>query len=488
MQPSAGKKLKERTSKAFLWSFIDSIGFRGVQLIIGIILARLLFPEDFGLIGMLAIFMAVGHLFISSGFGSALIQKREATMRDTCSIFYFNILAGLVMALFLCAAAPWIASFYNQPILTPITRALSLILVINSFGLIQATILTKNIDFKTQTKISLVASLLSGIIGVSLAFLDFGVWSLVAQQISSSVFRTALLWMFNSWRPAWVFCFQSLREMFGFGSRMFFSGLLNQIFQNIYLLAIGRFFSASDLGYFTRAKTLEEVPTLTLSGMVGRVAFPVFSAIQDDRPRLKRGLKRALLVLSLFNFPMMIGLAIIARPLVLVLLTDQWAECILYLQLLCLAGLLTPIHSINLNMLQALGRSDLFLRLEIVKKILIVINIAVTWRWGIAAMIIGMVILSMISYYLNSYYTGTLLGYPISEQLRDLFSYLMMAGIMGFAVYGIGFFPFANDWSLLLVQIPLGGVVYFGLCRIFKLAAFMEVWQEIRTKIKVLRG
>lgn len=167
-------------------------------------------------------------------------------------------------------------SFYNQPILTPITRALSLILVINSFGLIQTTILTKNIDFKTQTKISLVASLLSGIIGVSLAILNFGVWSLVAQQVSSSVFRTALLWMFNTWRPAWIFCFQSLREMFGFGSRMFFSGLLNQIFQNIYLLAIGRFFSASDLGYFTRAKTLEEVPTLTLSGMVGRIAFPYF--------------------------------------------------------------------------------------------------------------------------------------------------------------------------------------------------------------------
>ena len=388
----------------------------------------------------------------------------------------------------MCAAAPWIASFYNQPILTPITRALSLILVINSFGLIQTTILTKNIDFKTQTKISLVASLLSGIIGVSLAILNFGVWSLVAQQVSSSVFRTALLWMFNTWRPAWIFCFQSLREMFGFGSRMFFSGLLNQIFQNIYLLAIGRFFSASDLGYFTRAKTLEEVPTLTLSGMVGRIAFPVFSAIQDDRPRLKRGLKKALLVLSLFNFPMMIGLAIIARPLVLVLLTDKWAECILYLQLLCLAGLLTPIHSINLIMLQALGRSDLFFRLEIVKKILIVMNIAVTWRWGIAAMILGMVILSVISYYLNSYYTGTLIGYPISEQLRDLFSYLIMAGIMGLAVGGIGFLPFPNNWSLLLVQIFLGGIIYFGLCWAFKLPVFMEVWKDCWTKLSAMRG
>lgn len=485
---AGNQELKERTSKALFYSFLESIVFRTVQFIIGIILARLLFPEHFGLIGMLAIFMAVAQLFINSGFGSALIQKREATMEDACSVFYFNILVGLLMAAILCAAAPWIASFYNQPILTPIIRALSLILVINSFGMIQTTLLTKNIDFKTQTKISLTASILSGIIGVSLAFLNFGVWSLVAQQVSSSVFRTALLWMFNIWRPAWVFSFQSLREMFGFGSRLFFSGLLNEIFQNIYLLAIGRLFSAADLGFFTRAKTIEEVPTLTLAGMVGRVTFPVFSAIQDDRPRLKRGMKKALVLLSFFNFPMMIGLAIIARPLVLVLLTDKWTECILYLQLLCLAGLLLPIHSINLNMLQALGRSDLFLRLEIVKKILIVINIAVTWRWGIASMILGIIVLSMISYYLNSYYTGVLIGYPISEQSRDLFSYLMMAGVMGFAVYGIGFLPFPNDWSLLLVQIPLGGIVYFGLCRMFKLAALMEVWQESRTKIKVLRG
>ena len=234
----------------------------------------------------------------------------------------------------------------------------------------------------------------------------FGVWSLAAQQIAGSFFQTTLLWFWNDWRPALIFSFKSLQEMFGFGSRLLASGLLDQIFSNIYLVVIGKLFSANDLGFFTRASSLQELPSQTLAGVVGRVTFPVFSTIQDDPARLKRGLKKALTLLVLINFPMMIGLAVVARPLVLVLLTEKWAESIIYLQLLCAVGLLFPLHLINLNILQSMGRSDLFLRLEIIKKALVVINIAVTWRWGISAMICGMVAMSMIAYYLNSYYTG----------------------------------------------------------------------------------
>ena len=218
--------LRSKTIHALSWSFVESIGLQGVRFIIGIVLARLLFPEQFGLIGMLTIFMAVAQTFLDSGFGAALIQKREATQTDICSIFYFNIVVGLVAAGLLCLVAPWIAAFYNQPILTPLTRAMSLIIVINSFGLIQSTILTKEIDFKTQTKVSLIASVLSGIIGVTLAAAGFGVWSLVVQQISSAFFRTVFLWLLNSWRPALIFSLKSLREMFGFGSRLLASGLL----------------------------------------------------------------------------------------------------------------------------------------------------------------------------------------------------------------------------------------------------------------------
>jgi O-antigen/teichoic acid export membrane protein len=469
--------LKSQTIHALSWSFVEVIGRQGVQFVIGIVLARLLFPAQFGLIAMLMIFMAVAQSFLDSGFGAALIQKRDVTQLDTCSIFYFNIIVGIAAACILSLVAPEIAEFYNQPVLTSLTRALSLVIVINSFGLIQETIFTKQLNFKILTKVSLIASTLSGIIGVALAFFGFGVWSLVVQQLSRAFFRTICLWFLSPWRPAMIFSFNALRKMFGFGSRLLLSDLLNRIFDNIYLLVIGKLFSATDLGFFSRAKSFQELPSNTSAEMVGRVTFPVFSGIQNDPARLKRGLKKTLTTLSLVNFPMMIGMGIIARPLVLVLLTGKWAACIPYLQLFCVVGLLYPLHFINLNVLIALGRSDLFLRLEIIKKVLIVINIVVTWRWGISAMIYGMIATSLISYYLNSYYNGVLLGYPLWEQLRDLFSSLIIAVLMGLVVYTLGLLPFPNYWSTLLVQIPTGIVVYVCLCRLFRLTAFMEICQ-----------
>ncbi len=480
--------LRHKTITALSWSFLESVGVQGVRFIIGIVLARLLIPEQFGLVGMLMIFMAVAQTFLDSGFGAALIQKKEATQKDICSIFYFNILIGLVVAGLLCLAAPWIASFYRQPVLTPLTRVMSLVIIINSFGLIQSTILSKEIDFKTQTKVGLISNVLSGVIGVTLAASGFGVWSLVVQQISSAFFRTVSLWFWNVWRPALVFSLVSLRGMFSFGSRLLVSGLLEQIFRNIYLLVIGKLFLPADLGFFTRAKSLQEVPSQTLPEIVYRVTFPVFATIQDDPARLKRGMKKVLTILALVNFPMMIGLAVIARPLVVALLTERWADSIPYLQLLSFLGLLYPVHLINLTLLQALGRSDLFLRLEIIKKVLIVINVAVTWRWGISAMILGMIVNSVISYYLNSYYSGVLIDYSIREQLLDLSPYFMIAVLMGMGVYVAGLLPFPNHWSMLLVQITVGVIIYASLCRLFRLTAFMEIWQTGWGKILFLRA
>lgn len=479
--------LKSQTVHALSWSFLESIGLQSVRFVIGIILARLLFPEQFGLIAMLTLFMAVAQSFLDSGFGAALIQKREVTLTDTCSIFYFNIVVGIIAAGILCLVAPWIAAFYNQPILTPLMRALSLIIVINSFGLIQTTLLTKQIDFKTLTKISLIAGIISGIIGVVLALEGFGVWSLVVQQITATLFRTISLWFFSSWRPAMIFSLKPLRKMFGFGSRLLFSDLLNRLFENIYSLVIGKLFSAADLGFFTRARTLEKLPTSTLADMVGRVTFPVFSTIQGDPVRLKRGVKKALTILALINFPLMIGLAVVAHPLVMALLTSKWSECIPYLQLLCVAGLLYPMHMINLNLLQALGRSDLFLRLEIIKKVLVVINISITLQWGIIAMIYGMIFFSFIAYYLNSRYTGILIGYPLREQLRDMFPYLIIALLMSIAIYAVGLLPFPNHWSMLLIQIATGIIMYVCPCRLLRLTAFMELWQMARNRLPLTK-
>ena len=478
--------LKSKTLRALSWTFLEAVGLRGTQLVVAVVLAWLLEPEEFGLIGMLAVFMAVAQSLLDSGFGAALIQKRDVTYVDTCSIFYFNIVVGLIVAGVLCVAAPWIALFYGQPMLTPLARVLSVVVVINSFALVQNTVLTKELDFKALTKVSLAACVLSGITGISLAAVGFGVWSLVFQQIASALLTTILLWFVNPWRPALIFSLDSLRQMFGFGSRVMASGLLNTFFDNIYLLAIGKLFSARDLGFFTRAKRIQELPAQSLSWTVGRVTFPVFSSIQDDPVRLKRGLNNVLTSLAFLNFPAMIGILVTARPLVLSLLPEKWAPCVPYLQLLCLSGLLFPMNWFNMSVLYSIGRSDLCFRLEIVKKILIVISIAITWRWGIEAMIWGHVVVSVLSYYLNSYYNGVLIGYPIGEQLRDLLPYAVAPALMGFGVYLVGYAPLSNPW-LLLTQVSAGLALYVGISWLFRLPRFLEMWEMGRARVSAFR-
>jgi len=479
--------LKTKTLHAIFWSFLERFSQQGIHFVISIILARLLLPEEFGLIAMLTIFMAIAESFINSGFGQALIQKQDITHTDECSIFYFNILVGFCAAGLLCLSAPWIAGFYNQSLLVPLTYALSFNLIINSFGLIQITLLTKQIDFKTQLKVSIIATFISGIIGVVMALKGFGVWSLVVQSLSRNLFFTVLLWFFNTWRPSLIFSLDSLRVMFAFGSRLLLSGLLDTIFQNIYLVVIGKLFSPVNLGFYSRAKSLQQLPVFSLSSIVSRVTFPVFSSVQDDKSRLKRGVRKALTMLVMINFPMMVGLAIVAKPLVLVLLTEKWLPCVPYLQLLCAVGMLYPLHAINLNVLAAQGRSDLFFRLEILKKILVVIAIAITYRWGIIAMIYGQIVTSCLAYCLNAYYTGKMLNYPITEQIQDLMPSLVLAGIMGLGVYALKYISITNQLSLLSAQIITGIVIHTSICYIFRISSFMEIVEIIKVKLPKLR-
>jgi len=478
------RSLKSKTVHALFWSFSERIGQRGIQVVISIILARLLLPAQFGLIAMLAIFMAIAQAFLNSGFGQALIQKKDATHVDSCSIFYFNIVVSTVVAGLLCLCAPWIAAFYDEPILIPLTRFLSLNLIISSFSLIHTTLLTKRIDFKAQLKVSITAVVISGIVGVTLAIRGFGVWSLAVQIVMSTLIRTVLLWFLNNWRPSLVFSFSSLKSLFAYGSKLLFSGLLDTVFRNIYLVVIGKIFTATDLGFYSRAQNWQRLPTESLAVSVGRVTFPVFSSVQDDISRLKKGVRKALTTLNLLNFPMMIGLLVTAKPLVLVLLTEKWLPCVPYLQLLCIMGLSYPLHLINLNVLMAKGRSDLFLRLEILKKILVVIAIAVTYRWGIQAMIYGQIGVSLLAYYLNSYYTGRLIGYPLRDQVVDLLPYLGMAVAMGIGVHCIGLLPFPNNWTLLISQVLAGVIIYAALNRIFRTSAFSEIVDLLRDTLK----
>ena len=478
--------LKSKALRGLFWSFSQIVGQQGIQAVVLIILARLLMPDEFGLIAMLTIFIVVAKSFVDSGFGEALIQKKDATYLDECSIFYFNISLGAAMAGLLCLAAPWIAAFYGRPVLTPLTRVLSLNVMISAFGIVQTARLAKRIDFKTQMKVGMTAVALSGPIGIIMAYQGFGVWSLVAQSLGSNLSRTALLWVFHRWRPAWTFSFASLRTMFPFGSKLLFSGLLDVVFSNLYLIVIGKMYSAANLGFYSRAKSLQQLPVSFLSASVGRVTFPIFSSVQDDKARLKRGIRKALATISMLNFPMMIGLAVVAKPLVLVLLTDKWLPCVPYLRLFCAAGLLYPLHAINLNVLKAQGRSDLFFRLEILKKSLVVIAVAITYRWGISAMICGGIATSCSSYYLNVYYTGKLLDYSVTEQIRDVFPCLMLASMMGGGVHLLDYVPFPNQLTLLVAQVAVGIALYVSLCHLFKLPSFVETMELAKPKLQIL--
>jgi len=436
---------------------------------------------------MLAVFFAVAQAFLLSGFGSALIQKRGATQTDMCSIFYFNIVVGILAAGLLCIVAPWIAEFYNQPILSSMTMVLSITLVINSFGVVQTTSIIKNIDFKLLSKVTAVSSVISGVISVILAVNGFGVWSLVALQVSDSFFRTVTLWFINTWRPEWIFSFDSLKEMFGFGSRLLLTNLLNQFFNNIHFIVIGKLFSASELGYFTRAKSLQELPSNTFSDMVGRVTFPVLSSIQDDPIRIRQGFKKVLTGTALVIFPMMIGLMVISRPLVTILLTDKWNQSIPYIQLMCIVGILYPLQAVNINVLTAIGKSGVILRLELIRKTLLVISIVFAWRYGIIAMIYGIIFVEIISYSINCHYIKKLVGYSLYQQIYDVLPYLIMALIMGIVSYLIGLLNhynhLFNEIASLLSQILLGCVAYVALCWLFKLDVFMDLlkikWKDL---------
>lgn len=474
---------KNKTLHAFLWSFIEKAGLQGIQFFISIVLARLLLPEQYGLIGMLVIFLAVAQSFLDSGFGSALIQKQNADHVDECSIFYFNIVIGFLAAGILCLFAPAIAQFYNEPQLKSLTIFLSINIVINSFGLIQTTLLKKCLDFKTQAKISVLTVIISGPVGILLAYNGYGVWSLAIQQVCANAVRTFSLWIFCIWRPSLTFSFSALRQMFVYGSRLLASGLLDKIFENIYSVIIGKLFSAVSLGHYTRALSLQQLPANVLTDIVGRVTFPLFSSMQNDTERLKVEFKKTFVILAYLNFPVFVALAVLAKPLVIVLLTDKWLPCVSFLQILAVLGFMYPLHAIHLNILLALGRSDLFFRLEIIKKILIVIVIAITWSYGIKTMIVGQVVLSIIAYYLNSYFTAQFIHYSLWEQIKDLIPSVLFASIMGGVISIVTYLHITNFIFLLGSQIVIGIITYLILSYLFKPLGYQLLMSVIHQKL-----
>ncbi|MCQ2228949.1 MAG: lipopolysaccharide biosynthesis protein [Bacteroidales bacterium] len=422
--------LKQKSINGLIWSAVERFAVQGVQFLVMLIMARLLTPDDYGLLGMAAVFIALSYSLVDSGFSQALIRKQNRTEVDNSTVFYFNIVVGVIVYIVCFSIATLIADFYEKEELSPIIRSLCLVTIINSFAVVQRAQLTILIDFKSQAKASLISAIISGCIGIYLAYSGYGVWSLVWQQLIAAIINTSVLWLYSKWRPNLLFSWVSFRELFSFGSKLMISGLLDTIYKEIYPIIIGKLFNASSLGHYTRAKHFSEFPSSNLTGIIQRVTYPVLCEIQDEENRLREVYRRFLKMSAYVIFPLMICLSAVSIPFIKVAIGDQWLFCAKLLQIICFAMMWYPIHAINLNLLQVKGRSDLFLKLEIVKKIISIIVIVFTVPYGLVVMCYGQIVNSLIALIINTHYTGKLIGLGFMNQVKDLLPTIVLSMVM----------------------------------------------------------
>ena len=475
--------LKNKTKKGLAWSMIERFATQGVQFLFGIILARLLSPDDYGIIAMPLVFLAIAQCIIDSGFSTALIRKPELTEDDLSTAFYFNIGIGILCYAVLFFSSPLIADFYHTPILSSLLKVTALAVLFNPLCAVQQAILTRKIDFKTQAIVSLSGAVVSGIVGLYMAYNGFGVWSLVFQQVGGYVMRTILLWILGKWKPKRKWSWESFHYLWGFGSKMLGSGLLDTIYNNIYPIVIGKYFSAQDLGNYTRAQQFSSLPSSNVTGVLQRVTFPVLSSIQNEDERLAKNYRKILKLSAFLVFPMMLMLSAIANPLVRILLTDKWIGCVILLQIVCFQMMWYPIHAINLNLLTVKGRSDLFFRLEIFKKIMGVCIMFITIPHGIIWMVSGGIVSSMLSLIINTYYTGKLINVGYFKQMGDLLPIFGVSFIMWLIVHAIISLS-SNLYCQLVLGISLGAIVYLIGAKIFLKVEFNDALSMVPDKIK----
>ena len=453
------ESLKNKTVKGVIWSSVERFSVQGVQFLVMLVIARILSPKDFGLVGMLAIFLAVAQSLIDSGFSQALIRKQDRTETDNSTVFYFNIVVSTLLYAILYAIAPWVADFYEEPQLRQLMRVLCLVVIINSLAVVQRAIYTAAIDFKTQAKASFIAALLSGGVGIYLAMSGYGVWTLVWQQLLNAGINTLLLWVWANWHPRLQYSWQSFRELFAFGSKLLASGLLDTIYNNMYMLVIGKVFSAVSLGHYAQADRFTKLPSSNITGILQRVTYPVLCTIQNDDERLRKDYRQLLRLSAFIVFPLMCILAGVANPLVTLLLGEKWRFAATLIIPLCFSMMWYPIHAINLNLLQVKGRSDLFLRLEIIKKVIGVIVLAISIPFGLLFMCYSGIATSIIALIINTYYTGRLIDVGFLMQMKDLSGTLILSLLTFALLYGVTFV--FDSTSLQLLVDVLWGVLFF---------------------------
>ena len=465
--------LKDKTVKGVGWSAIDNVSQYVVSFVVSIVLARLLSPDDYGLLGLVAIFTAICTSLINAGFTNALIRKKEVTDEDYSTVFIVNLGVSLFLYVIIYSCAPLIARFFNRDELILLTRVSSLGMIIGALALVQQTRLTKRIDFKTQTKITLIASITSGILGITMALLGCGVWALVMQGLASQSIRTMLLWVYNRWAPRLSFSKKSFNDLFGFGWKMMVSGVLDTVWKELYQVVVGKFYSPATLGQYTRAKGFSQLFSSNLTTVIQRVTFPVLSDIQDDKTRMVCAYRRIIKTTMFITAVSMFSLGAISEPLLYCLIGPKWHDAATYLPLICIAGSLYPLHAINLNMLQVQGRSDLFLLLEIIKKVIALGPLFIGAFVGIIPMLYANLIVGVIAYFLNSYYTGKRLDYSSWMQIKDVAPSYGIATTVALSVYFFKYLPISN-WIILPIQLIVGVVVFFIICKFTNIEEYRD--------------
>lgn len=470
-----GHTVQDKAVRGIAWTSFERVFNYGVQFVVGIIIARMISPYDYGLIGMLAIFIAISQTFLDSGFSSALIQKKAQSETDYSTVFWFNIVIAVVIYIFFYVTAPFIAAFYNQPALVNVTRVVFISLLFNSLIIVQTAKLSIDLNFKLQSIAVITAVIISGGIGLMLAYNGYGVWALVAQNVSSSFVRMLVIWSCSFWYPRFAFSWASFKSLFSFGSNILCSGLINTIYQNLYTLVIGKSFQASAVGFYNRGDELARAPGVIGTQALMKVSYPILSKFQDDNVQLVNAYKRLLHIPIYILFPILFGMMVLAEPLVYVLLGEKWLPCVSVMQILIFGYIWSPLTRINLNLLYVKGRSDLVLRLEFMKKPLAFFILFITIPFGIWWMCAGRALYFFLAFVINCRYTGKLLDYGVKDQIVEIVPIIFGCFVMSFIVYFTSWYVSIPILKLVL-GFAVGSVSYIVFSLIVKEQALFEIY------------
>lgn len=482
----AEQGLKDKTVKGTFWSAADAFLGQGVTFIVGIVLARLLTPEEYGLIGIVTVFTTVLLGIVDSGFSNSLIRKQDITDDDYNTLFFFNLIVSVFLFALLFLGAKWIAVFFERPQLVALVRVMGVLLILQALSIVQDTRLKRQIDFKTKTKASLIAAISSGVIGIGMAFWGYGVWSLVGQQLSRQLVYSGCLWVFNKWWPKLKLSFVSLRYMWGFGWKLLVSGLLNNLWLELKKVVVSKYYSPATLGQYTKAGEYAQLFSTNFTTIIQRVTYPALAQVQHDKTRMVGAYRSVIKTTMFVSAVCMFSMGAVSEPLLYCLIGPQWHIAATYLPIICIYRSMYPLQAINLNMLQVQGRTDRFLFLEIIKKIVGLGPLFVGAFVGIYWMLLCSVLASIISFFLNSYYSGKDLGYTSWMQLKDVAPSYGVATAVAISVYFFKYLPLSN-WIILPIQIIVGAGVFFAICESIKLPEYIEVKGIALSFIKNIR-